>query len=265
MSDVGTQQQTATGTGVAAQTKKGATAPGGASSGSVKKTKNPRSKPTHPPTSEMVNGAIKSLKERGGSSLQAIKKYVAANYKVDAEKMSPFIKKYLKAAVASGALVQTKGKGASGSFKLATAKKSAGEAQPVGGATGKTASGSKKKSPVKAKGKRTAGAGAASAATTGATEKKQKLKKTTKSPTKKPKVPKPKTAKKASSGGAASAPKSSRSSAGSAPSRAKARATKTASSTNAPRSPKGGARAGNAASKAANTTRTAKGGSSKKK
>ncbi|CAH1384493.1 unnamed protein product, partial [Tenebrio molitor] len=32
----------------------------------------------------------------------------------------PFIKKYLKGAVASGSLVQTKGKGASGSFKLAS-------------------------------------------------------------------------------------------------------------------------------------------------
>jgi hypothetical protein len=62
------------------------------------------------------------LKERGGSSLQAIKKYIAANYKDDSEKLSPFIKKYLKTAVASGELVQTKGKGASGSFKMAAAK-----------------------------------------------------------------------------------------------------------------------------------------------
>ena len=61
-----------------------------------KKVKNPRAKPSHPPTSEMVNNAIKGLKERGGSSLQAIKKYIAANYKVDAEKVAPFIKKYLK-------------------------------------------------------------------------------------------------------------------------------------------------------------------------
>ncbi|KAJ3629987.1 hypothetical protein Zmor_003874 [Zophobas morio] len=52
-----------------------------------KKAKNPRAKPSHPPTSEMVNNAIKGLKERGGSSLQAIKKFVAANYKVDAEKV----------------------------------------------------------------------------------------------------------------------------------------------------------------------------------
>jgi histone H1/5 len=85
-----------------------------------KKAENPRAKPSHPPTPEMVNNAIKGLKERRGSSLQAIKKFVAANYKVDAEKVAPFIKKYLKGAVASGSPVQTKGKGASGSFKLAS-------------------------------------------------------------------------------------------------------------------------------------------------
>ncbi|KAF4523132.1 hypothetical protein B566_EDAN003147 [Ephemera danica] len=83
--------------------------------------KKPRTTPSHPPTAEMVKNAIKNLKERGGSSLQAIKKYITATYKVDAEKMAPFIKKFLKSAVASGALVQTKGKGASGSFKLSAA------------------------------------------------------------------------------------------------------------------------------------------------
>lgn len=77
-----------------------------------------RSKPTHPRTADMVNAAIKSLKDRSGSSLQAIKKYINTTYKIDAEKQAPFIKKYIKAAVESGGLVQTKGKGAAGSFKL---------------------------------------------------------------------------------------------------------------------------------------------------
>jgi len=83
--------------------------------------KKPKAKPNHPPTSEMVQSAIKALKERGGSSLQAIKKYISATYKIDADKLSPFIKKYLKGAVTSGQLVQTKGKGASGSFKISSA------------------------------------------------------------------------------------------------------------------------------------------------
>ena len=93
--------------------------------------KKPKAKPSHPPTSEMVNTAIKTLKERGGSSLQAIKKYIAANYKVDVDKLAPFIKKYLKSAVTAGALIQTKGKGASGSFKLSAAKKVAKPAKKV--------------------------------------------------------------------------------------------------------------------------------------
>ncbi|XP_065349050.1 histone H1-III-like [Cloeon dipterum] len=73
---------------------------------------------THPPTAQMVNDAIKSMKERGGSSLRAIKKFIASKYEVDAKKLAPFIRKYLKSAVNKGDLVQTKGKGASGSFKL---------------------------------------------------------------------------------------------------------------------------------------------------
>ena len=86
------------------------------------KTSKARAKPTHPKTAEMVNAAIKALKERGGSSLQAIKKYMANTYKINTEKQAPFIKRYLKAALASGVLVQTKGKGAAGSFKLSSAK-----------------------------------------------------------------------------------------------------------------------------------------------
>lgn len=86
------------------------------------KAKAQRPKSTHPSTADMVKTAIKELKDRKGSSVQAIKKYIASTYKVDGEKFAPFIKRYLKAAVTSGAVVQTKGKGASGSFKLPTNK-----------------------------------------------------------------------------------------------------------------------------------------------
>merc|ERR1712090_49245 len=37
----------------------------------------------HPPSSTMVVKAIEDLKEKKGSSLAAIKKYIGANYKVD--------------------------------------------------------------------------------------------------------------------------------------------------------------------------------------
>ncbi|XP_059617777.1 histone H1-like [Phlebotomus argentipes] len=181
-----------------------------AKSGAAKK---PRVKPTHPKTSEMVTNAIKNLKERGGSSLQAIKKYVAANYKVDAEKLAPFIRRYLKSAVTSGALVQTKGKGASGSFKLAGApsKSEKPVAKKPRGPSKKTSAGEKKvkKSPASPKKKPTAAAKKAVAAKKPSGEKKAAKKvaspakkkvapkqKPTKASAKsagtKPKVPKPK-------------------------------------------------------------------------
>lgn len=88
--------------------------------GKPKSAKSQRSSASHPRTSEMVNAAIKELNDRKGSSFQAIKKYISLTYKVDGEKLAPFIKRYLKTAVTSGTVVQTKGKGASGSFKLST-------------------------------------------------------------------------------------------------------------------------------------------------
>lgn len=75
-------------------------------------------KPEHPPVASMVNDALVNLKDRKGSSLAAIKKYVAANNKVDVAKLAPFIRRYLKKAVTDGKINQTKGSGASGSFKL---------------------------------------------------------------------------------------------------------------------------------------------------
>jgi histone H1/5 len=72
----------------------------------------------HPSSASMVKAAIKALKERKGSSLQAIKKYIAANYKCDIVKIARFINKALKAGVESG--VYTKNKG---SFKLSVKAK----------------------------------------------------------------------------------------------------------------------------------------------
>ena len=103
----------------------------------------------HPPTSVMVNNAISSLKERTGSSLQAIKKYVAATYKVDPVKYGPFIRKALKSGVEKKTLVQVKGTGASGSFKMAKtvekAKKKPEKAKKTKPAAKKKASKPKKK------------------------------------------------------------------------------------------------------------------------
>lgn len=170
------------------------------------KPKVPRAKPAHPKTADMVIGAIKNLKERGGSSLQAIKKYISANYKVDAEKLSPFIKKYIKGAVVSGKLVQTKGKGASGSFKLASKDKVEKVVKPKVAAVKKPKSPVKKAAPKKAaagekkvvKAKKPAAKKPAAAAAAAAPKKAKspsKAKKATKAPAaKKPKAPKPKKA-----------------------------------------------------------------------
>lgn len=179
---------------------------------SVVTSKKPRVKPAHPPTAEMVNSAIKSLKERGGSSLQAIKKYLTSNYKIDAEKLAPFIKKYLKGAVTNGQLIQTKGKGASGSFKLAAKDLAKSKTKASGSVSKKTTIGDKKpkvKKPstaTKKKSSLTKKVGEKKKAATvvaksvkkagtsvkAAKSPKQKSTKATKSAVKKPKTPKPK-------------------------------------------------------------------------
>lgn len=80
--------------------------------------KKPATKANHPPTAEMVNAALAALKDKKGSSLQAIKKYIAGIYLIDAEKQAIYIRKYLKSAVEKKTIVQTKGVGAAGRFKL---------------------------------------------------------------------------------------------------------------------------------------------------
>merc|ERR1711953_606044 len=86
----------------------------------AKKAAKPKKPAAHPPSSAMVKAAIKALADKKGSSLAAIKKYIAANYKVDIVKISPFIRKALKKGVEGKALIQVKG-----SYKLAKTPKKA--------------------------------------------------------------------------------------------------------------------------------------------
>ena len=72
----------------------------------------------HPKTYDMVLSAVTTLKERKGSSLQAIKKFISAQYKIDSSKIAVYIRRALRKAVDDGSLIQTKGTGATGSFKL---------------------------------------------------------------------------------------------------------------------------------------------------
>ena len=89
---------------------------GAAKSPAKKKPVVPKKPVEHPTYFEMTKAAIQALKERNGSSRQAIEKYIKANYKVG--EVSSHLKMALKRGAASGKLLQTKGVGASGSFKL---------------------------------------------------------------------------------------------------------------------------------------------------
>ena len=85
-----------------------------------KRATKPKAPATHPKYVDMIRAALESLKERGGSSRQAILKYIMANFKVGNEvnSINAHLKLALKSGVKKGALKQAKGTGASGSFKL---------------------------------------------------------------------------------------------------------------------------------------------------
>ena len=109
----------------------------------------------------------------------AIKKYIATNYKVDPVKHRHFIKKALASGVEKKGLIQVKGVGASGSFKLAKV-----EAKPKKKPASSKPKPSAKKSTSKKKAKK-------------ATPKKAKKPAAKKPAPKKAKKPTPKKAKKA--------------------------------------------------------------------
>merc|ERR1711981_353798 len=148
--------------------------------GAKEATKKPEA--SHPPTAVMIKAAIESLKERKGSSLIAIKKYCATNYKIDPVKMSSFFKKALASGVEKKTILQVKGVGASGSFKLAKEEKKPKTAKPK---SAKKPAASKKKTTAKSK----------PAASKKATPKKKKVEKS--KTTKKAAKPKKPVAKKA--------------------------------------------------------------------
>merc|ERR1712168_875306 len=82
------------------------------------KAKMPAKKSEHPSSAVMVTAAVKTLDDKKGSSLPAIKKYIAANYRVDVAKLSLYIRKAIKKLVADKKLIQVKG-----SYKAAKEEK----------------------------------------------------------------------------------------------------------------------------------------------
>ena len=171
------------------------------------KVRRPRAKKAapaaHPPYITMISTAITALKDRGGSSRQAIEKYIKANFKVTGD-TSTHLKMALKRGVASGKLLHTKGTGASGSFKVnkaaATPKKP--KKRPAAKKPKKRAGTPKKKKAAKKTGakkatkkKTTTKKGKSPAKKKAAKKPKSAAKKKTKSP-KKRAAPKKKVAKK---------------------------------------------------------------------
>uniref|UniRef100_A0A8W8I3H6 H15 domain-containing protein n=1 Tax=Magallana gigas TaxID=29159 RepID=A0A8W8I3H6_MAGGI len=125
----------------------------------AKKAAKPKKPASHPKYSDMIKAALTALKEKGGSSRQAILKYIIANNKVDAEAASRHLRMALKAGVKNGTLKQSKGTGASGSFKLGESAvkkpkaKAAGEKKPKKVAKSPAKA---KKAPAKPKAKKAA-------------------------------------------------------------------------------------------------------------
>lgn len=156
------------------------------------KAKKPTKPAEHPKYSEMISAAVGALKERGGSSRQAILKYIMANYKVGTEvtKINARVKTALKAGVKAGSLKQAKGTGASGSFRLGEKKAAAKPKtakKPKAAAKKPAAAKTAKKTAVKKSPKKTA---AKPKKTAKSPKKVAKPKKAAKSPAKKAAKPK---------------------------------------------------------------------------
>ena len=121
----------------------------------AKKAAKPKVVASHPKYAVMVAAGVGALKERSGSSRQAILKYIISNYSVgkDERIINRKLKVALRAGVRDGDLKQTKGTGASGSFRLGEKAKAAPKKAAVAKKP-KAAVAKKAKSPKKAAAKK---------------------------------------------------------------------------------------------------------------
>ncbi|XP_065577584.1 histone H1-delta-like [Artemia franciscana] len=104
-----------------AKKEKKAKAPKPAKAAKPKGDKKVKAPANHPKYVEMIIKSIADLKERGRSSRQAILKYIMANFQVgnDAKVVNMHLKQALKRCLANGIVINPKGTGVTGSFKLA--------------------------------------------------------------------------------------------------------------------------------------------------
>ncbi|XP_062289617.1 histone H1-like isoform X2 [Scomber scombrus] len=166
-----------------------APAPAAAPAKAAKKKAAAKPKKTGPSVSELIVKTVSASKERSGVSLAALKKALAAGgYDVDKNKAR--VKTAVKSLVTKGTLVQTKGTGASGSFKMSKKVETKPKKAPVKKAAPKAKKPAAKK-PTAAKKPKTAAKKAAVAKKSPKKVKKPAaVKKAAKSPKKAAKSPK---------------------------------------------------------------------------
>ncbi|XP_050970089.1 histone H1 [Labeo rohita] len=163
------------------------TAPTAAATKAAKKKSAAKRKKTGPGVGELIVKAVSASKERSGVSLAALKKALAAGG-YDVEKNNSRVKIAVKSLVNKGVLVQTKGTGASGSFKL-NKKQAETKTKPIKKAAPKAKKPATKK-PAAAKKPKTVAAKKPAAKKSPKKVKKPAAKKATKSPKKATKSPK---------------------------------------------------------------------------
>merc|ERR1712083_199518 len=150
----------------------------------VKEAKKAKAPAAHPKYSVMIPAAIAGLKDRSGSSRQAILKWIKANYKVEHPQAGQHLNMALKAGVKKGTLkmARASGKGA-GSFKLGEKPKVAKKAKKPKAANKKAVKKPAKKAAKKVK--KPAAKKAKKPAKKAAPKKKPAAKKAAKKPAKK--------------------------------------------------------------------------------
>ena len=156
----------------------------------AKKAAAPKKPAEHPKYIDMISAAIVALKDRTGSSRQAIVKYIKANYKVG-DNCDVHVKMALKRGVATGALAQPKGTGASGSFKVVKKAEPKKKAAPKKKATPKKKPAAKKPAAKKTSAKKSTPKKKKPAAKKASSAKKAAKKPAAKKAAKKPAAKKP--------------------------------------------------------------------------
>merc|ERR1711963_245301 len=131
-----------------------AAAPAAPKAAKAKKPAKPKKPSTHGTYASMIAAAITALKDKKGSSRQAIVKYIMANNNLDgadAKAVNGRTKLALKKGLEKGVLKNSKGAGVTGSFKLAEKPKVKKEKKPKAKKPAKKPKAAKKSPAKKAK------------------------------------------------------------------------------------------------------------------